>query len=136
MKATVKQIEGNAFAAKADSGHWINIDTSKSEDGSEAASSPVEMALIALGVCSAMDVVLTLKKMRANVTAVHVNLEAERAEDHPRVFTRVKIEYILSGEDIKLKDVERAIQPSIDKYCTVAGMVAKTAEIVTSYKIE
>lgn len=135
MKAIVKQIQGNAFVAKADSGHWITIDTSKNEEGSEGASSPVEMVLMALGACSAMDVVLMLKKMRATVTAFHVNLDAERAEDYPRVFTKVKMEYILSGEDIKPKDVERAIQLSIDKYCTVAGMVAKTAEIVTSYKI-
>jgi putative redox protein len=136
MKATVKQIQGNTFAAKADSGHWVTIDTSKSEDGSEGASSPVEMVLMALGACSAMDVVLMLKKMRAKVSGFHVNLDAERAETYPRVFTKVKMEYVLKGEDIKPKDVERAIQLSIDKYCTVAGMVGKTAEIDTTYRIE
>lgn len=135
MKATVKQIQGSAFVAKADSGHWISIDTSKDDEGSEGASSPVEMVLMALGACSAMDVVLMLKKMRANVTAFHVNLEAERAETYPRVFTKVKMEFILEGEGIKAKDLERAIQLSIEKYCTVAGMVGKTAKIETSYRI-
>jgi putative redox protein len=135
MKATVKQIQGSAFVAKADSGHWISIDTSKDDEGSEGASSPVEMVLMALGACSAMDVVLMLKKMRANVTAFHVNLDAERAETYPRVFTKVKMEFILEGEGIKAKDLERAIQLSIEKYCTVAGMVGKTAKIETSYRI-
>ncbi len=136
MKAIVKQIQGNTFVAKADSGHWLTIDTSKNDAGSAGASSPVEMVLMALGACSAMDVVLMLKKMRANVTAFHINLDAERAETFPRVFTKVKMEYVLSGEDIKPKDVERAIQLSIEKYCSVAGMVGKTAEIKTSYKIK
>ncbi|HEX9654652.1 MAG TPA: OsmC family protein [bacterium] len=135
MKAIVKQIQGNTFAAKADSGHWITIDTSTNDGGSAGASSPVEMVLMALGACSAMDVVLMLNKMRANVIAFHVNLDAERAEDYPRVFTKVKMEYVLSGKNIKPRDVERAIQLSIAKYCTVAGMLGKTAEIETTYKI-
>ena len=135
MKATVKQVQGNTLVAKADSGHWITIDTSNNDGGSEGASSPVELVLMALGACSAMDVVLMLNKTRAKVAAFHINLDAERAEDYPRVFTKVHLEYILSGENIKPKDVERAIQLSIDKYCTVSGMVGKTAEIVTSYKI-
>ena len=88
-----------------------------------------------LGGCSAVDVLLILKKMRAKVADCQINLEAERAEEHPRVFTKVSLEYLFKGEDLKPKDLERAIQLSIDKYCSVAGMVSKTARIETSYKI-
>ncbi len=136
MKAIIKQIQGNTFAAKADSNHWVVMDTSPKDDGAGASSGPMEMVLMALGSCSGIDVLLMLKKMRAIVTDFQINMDSERAEDHPKVFTKVSLEYIFKGENIKPKDVERAIQLSIEKYCSVAGMVAKTAEIETSYKIE
>lgn len=136
MKARLKQIQGTTFAAMSDSNHWSVIDTAAKEDGADGGSSPMETVLSALGSCSAIDILLMLKKMRAEVADFEVNLEAERSEEHPRVFTKVHIEYLLRGDNIKDKDVERAIQLSIDKYCSVAGMVSQTAEITTSFKIE
>lgn len=135
MKATIKQIQGSAFVARSDSNHWVILDTSQKDGGAGAASGPMEMVLMALGSCSGIDVLLMLKKMRAQVTDFQINLEAERAEEHPRVFTKVSLEYLFKGENLKPKNVERAIQLSMDKYCSVAGMVGKTADIVTSYKI-
>ncbi len=135
MKTTIKQIQGSAFAAKADSNHWVVIDNTPQDEGYGAASGPMEMVLMALGGCSGVDVVLMLKKMRAKITDFQINLEAERAEEPPRVFTKVKMEYIFHGENIKPSDVDRAIRLSMDKYCSVAGMVGKTAKIETSYKI-
>ena len=73
--------------------------------------------------------------MRAKVSDFQINLEGERRDEHPRVFTKVHLEYLFKGEDLKEKDIERAIQLSLDTYCSVAGMVGKTAEIKTSYKI-
>lgn len=93
------------------------------------------MVLMALGSCSAVDIWLILKKMHAKVSDFEINLDAERSEEHPRVFTKVHLEYLFKGEDLKEKDIERAIQLSLDKYCSVAGMVEKTAKIETSYKI-
>lgn len=136
MKATLKQIQGSTFACRSDSNHWAVIDTSEKEEGAGAASSPMEMVLMALGSCSAIDIVLMMKKMRAGITDFQINIDAERAEEPPRVFTKVRLEYILKGENIKPNDVERAIRLSVDKYCSVAGMVSKTAEIETAYKIE
>jgi len=135
VKARLKRIQGTTFAAIADSNHWAVHDTSQKDDGANGASGPMEMVLSALGSCSAIDILLMLKKMRADVTDFEVNLEAERSEEHPRVFTKVHIEYLLKGDNIKEKDVDRAIQLSIDKYCSVAGMVSQTAEITTSFKI-
>ncbi|MFQ5824648.1 MAG: OsmC family protein [bacterium] len=135
MKTMIKQIQGTTFAAKADSNHWVIMDASQKDDGAEAGSSPMEMVLMALGGCSGIDVLLMLKKMRAKITNFQINLDSERSEEHPRVFTKVHLEYVFRGENIKPTDVERAIRLSIDKYCSVAGMVGKTAEIETSYKI-
>lgn len=135
MKATIKQIQGTTFAAKSDSNHWVVFDTGREEGGAEGSSNPVEMVLMALGSCSAIDVVLMMQKMRAKITDFQINIDADRAEEHPRVFTKVHLEFVFQGKNIKEKDVERAIQLSIDKYCTVAGMVGKTAEIATSFKI-
>ena len=135
MKATLKQVQGSTFAAKADSNHWVTIDNSPGDEGAGAASGPMELVLMGLGGCSAVDVLLILKKMRAKVIDCQINLEAERADEHPRVFTRVSLEYLFKGEGLKPKDLERAIQLSMDKYCSVAGMVSQTARIETSYKI-
>ncbi len=135
MKATLKQIQGTTFAAKANSNHWTVIDNSPEDEGSGAGSGPMEMVLMALGSCSAVDIWLILKKMRAKVSDFQINLEGERRDEHPRVFTKVHLEYLFKGEDLKEKDIERAIQLSLDTYCSVAGMVGKTAEIKTSYKI-
>ncbi|MFQ5641075.1 MAG: OsmC family protein [bacterium] len=135
MKATIKEIQGTTFAAKADSNHWVVMDTSVKDDGSDGSSGPMEMVLMALGSCSGIDILLILKKMRAKVSDFQINIQADRAEEHPKVFTKVRLEYIFQGEDLREKDIERAIQLSLDKYCSVAGMVGKTAKIETSYKI-
>lgn len=135
MKTTLKQIRGTTFAALADSGHWTVLDTSEKDDGAGGATGPMEMVLNALGSCSGIDILLILKKMRVQIDDLGINLEADRAKEHPKVFTKVHIEYAFRGEGIKEKDVERAIQLSLDTYCSVAGMVRETAEITTSYKI-
>lgn len=135
MKAVLKSVQGTTFAGKANSNHWAIIDNSEADDGAAAGSGPMEMVLMALGACSSVDILLMMKKMRATVTDFEVHLDSERAEEHPRVFTKVVLDFRLKGENIKPKDVERAINLSMDKYCSVAGMVSKTAEIETSYKI-
>ena len=135
MKTILRQVEGSTFAALADSGHWAVLDTSAKEGGADGASGPMEMVLNALGACSAIDILLILQKMRVTPADLQINIEAERAEEPPRVFTKVHLEYILTGSDMRAKDVERAIELSMSKYCSVAGMVRETAEITTSFKI-
>ena len=135
MKATIKRIQGTTFAGMAESNHWVVMDTHPDEDGSAGSSGPMELVLQGLGGCSGVDIMLILKKMRVDVSDFQINIEAERAETHPKVFTRIHLEYVFAGEDIREKDVQRAINLSMDKYCSVAGMLNKTAEISTSYKI-
>jgi len=136
VKSTIRSIGGQAsFVARADSGHWSVIDTDPDDGGAGAASGPMEMVLNALGCCSGIDILLILKKRRTQVDTFEINISAERTDEHPRVFTKVHLEYILTGPKLKRSDIEKAIQLSIDKYCSVAGMVKQTAEITTSFEI-
>lgn len=135
MKTTIKQIQGTTLAALSDSNHWSVFDTSPENLGSDGATGPLEMVLNALGCCAAIDILLILEKRRARIDDFQIDIEAERSEEHPRVFTKVHMAFRVTGADVTERDVERAIQLSMDKYCSVAGMVGKTAEITTSFTL-
>ena len=131
MEAEIKQVKGLTFIAKADSNHWITVDGPKQFFGSEAASRPMELLLIALGTCTASDVVAILQKKRVTLKKFEVKLRAERAEEHPKIH----IEYLIGGDNIQERDVERAIELSQEKYCPISAMLRKAAELTYSYQI-
>lgn len=135
MKAIIKQIKGCSFVGKADSNHWVAIDTSKETCGSDAASAPMEMLLFALGGCSAADVVSILNKKKIALNDFEINIDAERAENYPKVFTKINLEYVFYGKEIKSEHVERAITLSQEKYCSVYAMLKDSVSIKSSYKI-
>jgi len=135
MEAKIKQVEGLTFVAKADSNHWVTIDGPKQFDGSEAAPRPMELLLIALGSCTASDVASILKKKRVKLQKFEVTVSGERSEEHPKVFTKIHIEYIFGGENIRHEDLKRAIELSQDKYCPISAMLKKAVEITYSYHI-
>jgi len=135
MNVYIKQIRGNSFAAKGDSNHWINLDTSEESGGNNAGSSPMELVLMALGTCSSMDIIPILKKKQVQVDDFEVNVSSERATEFPKVFTKINIEYIFYGKNIPAKDVERAIELSLTKYCSVYAMLKNNIEIKESYRI-
>jgi len=134
-KAVLKQIEGTSFAGKSDTNHWITIDNSVEFGGSNAGSSPKELILIGLAGCTASDVVSILKKKRVNLEDFKINITAEVAEEHPKVFTKIHLEYLFFGENVPAKDVERSIELSRTKYCSVTKMLEKSVEITHSYRI-
>jgi putative redox protein len=134
-KATVRQVQGMSFAGKADSNHWVMMDGSIAEGGSAAATSPKELVLVGLGGCTGMDVASILKKKRVKVEEFTVSIQAEESDDFPRIFTKIHIEYVLRGKGILPKDVERAIELSQTKYCSVTAMLRKSAEITHTYRI-
>jgi putative redox protein len=105
------------------------------EERRETGPRPTELILIGMLGCTSMDVVSILQKKRQTVTGVQVKASAERADDHPRVFTQIHLEYIVSGRGVDPKAVERAIELSQTKYCPGAAMLGKTAKITTSYRI-
>jgi putative redox protein len=103
--------------------------------GHNAGSRPMELLLMSLAGCTAMDVISILKKKRAPVSDFEMELEAERAADHPKIFTRIHIKYIVYGHGVKQDDVQRAIELSVTKYCSVHAMLHHAAEITTEFEI-
>jgi len=134
-KAFIKQLKGVTLAGKSDTNHWVLMDGSEEFGGSRAASSPKELVLIGLGGCTANDVVNILKKKRVKLDGFEMNLTAEESNEHPKVFTKINIEYVFYGNDIAVKDVERAIELSTTKYCSISKMLEKSVELTHSYSI-
>jgi putative redox protein len=135
-KAVVRQVMGMTFTGKADSNHWVVMDGSLAEGGSAAGTSPKEIVLLGLGGCTGMDVASILKKKRVHLDSFEVHISAEEAADFPKIFTKIHIEYILHGRNIRASDVEHAIELSQTKYCSVTAMLSKSAEVSHSYRIE
>lgn len=134
-KAVVKHIQGVTFMGKADSNHWVPMDGPENFGGSNAGIRPKELLMLALGGCSGSDVTSILTKKKIKVDGFEMNITAESAEEHPQVFTKMHIEYVFTGNDIPVKDVERAIELSLTKYCTVTAMLQKAMPIEHSYRI-
>ena len=118
--------QGLRFEAHAPSGHTLTID---SPSGTNAGPSPMELVLIALAGCTAMDVASILEKQRQPVTGLEVVVEAERAPEHPKVYTGYEVTYVVHGADVDRGAVERAVALSEDKYCSVGAMLGKAALI-------
>jgi putative redox protein len=135
MKARVKWVEGMAFMAEADSGHAVIMDGAPEIGGRNLGARPMEMVLMGAGGCTSIDVVMILQKSRQDVTDCVVELSAERAGDHPKVFTGIHFHFIVSGRGLKPEIVERAIKLSAEKYCSATLMLAKTAVISHDFEI-
>ena len=129
-RATIQWQDKLHFKATTGSGHKFHLDGDK-----EQAASPMEALLAAMGGCSSIDVVLILEKMRQTVTDCRCELEAERAEEDPKVFVRIHAHYHITGDNLDPKKVERAIALSSEKYCSASVMLGKTADITTDYSL-
>jgi len=134
MKARVKLIEGMTWLGEAGSGHGVVIDAAPAIGGRNLGLRPMELVLLGLAGCSAVDVRLILQRGREDVTDCTVEAEAERAETDPKVFTRVRLSYRVVGRKLNRAKVERAVALSAEKYCSASAMIAKTAEL--SHTIE
>ncbi len=135
MNAKIKMVSGLTMLGKADSNHWLPMDAAEKVGGEGGATRPMELLLIGLGGCTGMDVISIMKKKRVPFVDFEVELEAEQAEEYPKVFTTIKLNFKIYGKNIHKKDVERAIELSETKYCSASAMLKKTAEIVTAYEI-
>ncbi len=135
MKVTLRQVKGIMLVGKGDSGHWIPMDGPERFEGSDAATRPLELFLLGLGGCTSMDVISILQKKRVKLNDYECVLEAERAEEHPKVFTKIKVHFIFYGNEIDEKDVERAIDLSENKYCSASAMLKKSVPIQVDYEI-
>ena len=123
------------FDGSADSGFVVPLGTDPAVGGDNDGTRPMELLAIGLAGCTAMDVISILQKKRQEVTFFETRVHAERANEHPKVFTRIQIEYIFEGKNIDPAAVERAIELSETKYCPAQAMMAKAAEITHTYTI-
>ncbi len=135
-QAIVRQVQGTTLIARADSNHWVTMDGSPTFGGSNAGSSPKELLLMALGGCTAMDVIPILRKKRSPVDSIEIRLRGNTCEEHPQVFTDIHVEYVIHGDDVNAEDVERAIELSTTKYCSVSAMLRESVNITHSFRIE
>lgn len=135
MKARIKWVEEVMFVGESGSGHTLVIDGPPDHGGRNLGMRPMELLLQGLGGCTAFDVMLILKKARQPVTDCVVEIEAQRAETEPKVFTGIHIHFIVTGKGLSEKHVKRAIELSAEKYCSASIMLAKTAQITHDYEI-
>jgi putative redox protein len=134
QEAVVRHVQNLTFIGKAGSNHWTTVDSSHGES-SAAATSPMELILIALGACTGSDVAIILEKKRVCFTKLEMKISGERAAKDPKVYTTIHINYIVEGVNLKEKDVAHAIELSMTKYCSVSAMLKKSAALTYSYTI-
>ena len=137
MECTINWVpaSGMSFTAETGSGHLLTMDGAPDGGGRNLAPRPMETVLAGAGGCTAYDVVLILRRGRHEVTGCQVRATAERAPQDPKVFTRLHLHFVVSGKAIPPAAVERAIELSHEKYCSATIMLAKTAEVTTSFEL-
>ncbi len=135
MKAHIRWLDGMAFEAESGSGHRLTVDGPPDLGGQDRGPRPMELLLEGLGCCSAVDVVHILERGRHPVSGCEVEVEAERADATPAVFTRINLHFRVSGEGLKPQAVARAVELSAEKYCSASIMLAKACEITHSHEV-
>ncbi len=135
MKCRIKWLDHMSFVGESDSGHSVVMDGAPDAGGRNLGVRPMEMLLLGLGGCTAFDVISILHKSRQQVVDCEVEIEAERAEDIPRVFTKIHVHFIVSGRDLEQNKVAKAVDLSADKYCSASRILEKTAAITHDFKI-
>jgi len=135
MKARVKWVDGMMFVGESGSGHAVVMDGAPEAGGRNLGVRPMEMLLLGMGGCTAFDVVLILKRGREPITDCVVEIEAERAETEPKVFTRIHVHYVVTGYGLDPAKVARAIELSATKYCSASVMLGATAEITHDFEL-
>ncbi|ANQ66937.1 peroxiredoxin [Candidatus Pseudothioglobus singularis] len=135
MNISVNWVDGLLMVGKSDSGHTITMDGPPESGGENLGVRPMEMLLLGVAGCTMIDVVTTLKKMRQDLSHCETKINAERATDHPKVFTNIHIQFIVKGKDLDSKKVDKAITLSAEKYCSASIMLGETATITHDFEV-
>lgn len=135
IQATVILNTAMEFRGTASSGHTIVMDADEKAGGGNAGFRPMELLLVGFGGCSGMDVVSILRKKRQQITGLEINVKGEKVDSYPKVYKDVHIEYVVKGKTVDKEAVERAINLSLEKYCSVGATLAKSGTITHSYRI-
>ncbi len=126
---------GMRFDVETGSGHHIILDTAKENDGQDSGPRPMEMLLVALAGCAGIDIISILRKMRQAVTAYEIGIQGTRTDEYPQVYKQITVEHIITGQNIQPDAVQRAIDLSVERYCSVNAMLDKTASITHTFQI-
>lgn len=135
MEAKVTHVDGIRFVGEASSGHAIVMDGDAKFGGGNTAVRPTELLLIGLGGCSGMDVISILRKKQQQVRGLEINVKGQKAEAYPQKFTDITIEFVVTGHNISEEAVKRAVDLSMEKYCSVKATLEGCAKIDFSYRI-
>jgi putative redox protein len=135
MECTVRWHDGMSFIAETGSGHLVAMDGAPSAGGRNLAPRPMEFLLAGAGGCASFDIVTILKKGRQDIVGCDVKLTAERAEEDPKVFTRINMHFVVKGRGLKPEALERAIKLSAEKYCSASIMLGQTAKMNHTWEV-
>ncbi len=135
MKGEVRLVDGVRFQVTSGSGHSTFTDGPPQDGGKNLGMRPMEMVLLGMGGCTAFDVVQILRKRRHEPQLVEIEMEATRADEIPKVFTAIHLKYIVRGDGIKEREVKRAIDLSLEKYCSATRMLALTAAVTYEFEL-
>ena len=135
MSISVNWVDGLLMVGKSDSGHTITMDGPPESGGENLGVRPMEMLLLGVAGCTMIDIVTTLKKMRQDLSHLETKINAERATDHPKVFTDIHIQFILKGQNLDEKKVDKAITLSAEKYCSASIMLGEMATITHDFEV-
>jgi len=135
MKAMVRWAGEASFEGRSESGHNVMMDGSPEFGGQNRGPRPMELLLLGMGGCTAFDVVLILRKGRQDITDCVAQIDAERAPDDPKVFTRIHVHFVVTGRKLESKRIEQALKLSAEKYCSASIMFAKTANVTHDFEI-
>lgn len=136
MKARIKWIEGVSFAGQSESGHTVVMDGPPDAGGKNLGVRPMEMLLLGMGGCTAFDVMHILRKSRQPVSDCVAEIDAERADTDPKVFTKIHVHFIVKGQGLDPRRVEQAIKLSAEKYCSASIMLGKVADVSHDFEIQ
>lgn len=135
MKARVKWIENVCFLGESETGHAIVLDGAPDAGGRNLGMRPMELLLLGMGSCTSFDVVTILKKSRQHITDCVAEIDAERADSVPKVFTKIHVHFVVTGKGLNPTQVARAVNLSAEKYCSASIMLGKAAKITHDFEI-
>ena len=136
MKVRIKWIEGVAFVGESETGHAVVLDGAPENGGRNIGMRPMEMLLIGMGACTSFDVVTILNKARQPIVDCVAEISADRADEVPKVFTKIHVHFVITGNNLNTAQVERAVKLSAEKYCSASIMLAKSVEITHGFEIK
>lgn len=135
MKVNIKWIDGVSFVGESETGHAVVLDGAPENGGRNIGMRPMEMLLIGMGACTSFDVVTILKKARQPIVNCVAEIDADRADEIPKVFTKIHVHFVVTGTGLNPSQVERAVKLSAEKYCSASIMLGKVCEITHDFEI-